>query len=168
MKFRRQHHVPLMSTTATADISFMLLIFFLLTSSMSQDKGLVRKLPPVANNSHPSIVDIEKDKVLKISVNAANELELNDETCTPAEAESRIAQFVTERKADHVLTIQTTPDTPYDYYFQVQLLVRRAYQSARNTLAHNLYHHSFEKCSAAQKDNIIDQLPQRIAEPSQR
>ena len=44
---RRHREVPGLNTTSTADISFMLLVFFLVTSSMDSDKGLGRKLPPV-------------------------------------------------------------------------------------------------------------------------
>ena len=43
---RRKNEVPGLNTTSTADISFMFLIFFLVTTSMFVDKGVVRKLPP--------------------------------------------------------------------------------------------------------------------------
>ena len=50
MNIRRQkHRVPALNTTSTADISFMLLIFFLVASSMDVDKGLSRQLPPADN-----------------------------------------------------------------------------------------------------------------------
>ena len=39
--------MPQLNTTSTADISFMLLILFLVTSSMDVDKGLSRPLPPI-------------------------------------------------------------------------------------------------------------------------
>jgi len=42
----RQRRVPELNTTSTADISFMLLILFLVTTSMDIDKGLSRQLPP--------------------------------------------------------------------------------------------------------------------------
>lgn len=44
---RRKRTVPQLNATSTADISFMLLIFFLVTTSMDLDKGLGKKLPPV-------------------------------------------------------------------------------------------------------------------------
>ena len=44
---RKKHIVPSLNTTSTADISFILLIFFLVTSSMDIDKGLGRVLPPL-------------------------------------------------------------------------------------------------------------------------
>ena len=48
---RRRRTVPQLNATSTADISFMLLIFFLVTTSMDLDKGLSRKLPPVEKNT---------------------------------------------------------------------------------------------------------------------
>ena len=44
---RKKRQVPSLNTTSTADISFMLLILFLVTSSMDIDKGLTRQLPPL-------------------------------------------------------------------------------------------------------------------------
>ena len=43
---RKKHTVPTLDATSTADISFMLLTFFLVTTSMDSDKGLIRQLPP--------------------------------------------------------------------------------------------------------------------------
>ena len=42
---RNKRQVPGVNTASTADISFMLLIFFLVTTSMDVDKGLFRLLP---------------------------------------------------------------------------------------------------------------------------
>ena len=42
---RKRREVPGLNTTSTADISFMLLVFFLVTTSMDVDKGMNRQLP---------------------------------------------------------------------------------------------------------------------------
>ena len=59
---RRQHRVPVLNTTATADISFMLLTFFLVTTSMDVDRGLVRQLPPLDNEQehNAEVVEVER------------------------------------------------------------------------------------------------------------
>ena len=55
---RKLHGVPGLNTTSTADISFMLLIFFLVTTSMDVDKGLLRQLPaPEPKHQEASVVD---------------------------------------------------------------------------------------------------------------
>lgn len=43
---KRNRKVPGINASSTADIAFMLLIFFLITTSMDTDRGLARRLPP--------------------------------------------------------------------------------------------------------------------------
>lgn len=43
---RKKRGVPGINSSSTADIAFMLLIFFLITTSMDTDRGLARRLPP--------------------------------------------------------------------------------------------------------------------------
>ena len=56
---RRKRDIPGLNTTSTADISFMLLIFFLVTSSMDTDKGLPRQLPPPDDSTRQEEVEIK-------------------------------------------------------------------------------------------------------------
>ena len=69
---RRHHSVPGLNTTATADISFMLLIFFLVASSMDLDKGLARVLPPVDDEEQKVETLVERDQLFTISLTANN------------------------------------------------------------------------------------------------
>ena len=66
---RRFEQIPELNTSSTADISFMLLIFFLVTSSMDTDKGLLRQLPPPPQEQQPP-QDVRKDHVLQITLDA--------------------------------------------------------------------------------------------------
>ena len=56
---RKKRKVPAMNATSSADIAFMLLIFFLITTSMDTDKGLARRLPP------PPVKDQQLDDAKK-------------------------------------------------------------------------------------------------------
>ena len=47
---KRNRKVPGINASSTADIAFMLLIFFLITTSMDTDRGLARRLPPPPEN----------------------------------------------------------------------------------------------------------------------
>ena len=64
IKRNKRRLVPSLNTTSTADISFMLLIFFLVTTSMDLDKGLRRVLPPVDNQQQQQETNIDKDKLM--------------------------------------------------------------------------------------------------------
>ena len=64
---RRKREVPGLNTTSTADISFMLLIFFLVTTNMDVDKGLIRQLPPDRKNDNQESF-VSKGTILDLSL----------------------------------------------------------------------------------------------------
>ena len=74
---RKNHNVPGLNTTSTADISFMLLIFFLVTTSMDVDKGLSRQLPPPEPPKKEQMESqVQKDKLMELHRNHSP-LEIN-------------------------------------------------------------------------------------------
>ena len=88
---RRKHSVPSLNTTSTADISFMLLTFFLVTSSMDVDKGLVRQLPPLDKEEQTDEAkDVSKENTLSFSITAQNEVMLNDKPVAVEDIRRRI------------------------------------------------------------------------------
>lgn len=62
---RRRHRVPALNTASTADISFMLLIFFLVTTSMDVDKGITRQLPPVEQTEDNSVAEVQRGNIMQ-------------------------------------------------------------------------------------------------------
>ena len=76
--FRRRHSEPVqeLNTSSTADISFMLLIFFLVTSSMDTDKGIMRQLPPLPDDKQQPM-DVKQDHVMIIRLHAKENLSLD-------------------------------------------------------------------------------------------
>ena len=79
---RKRRRVPGLNTTATADISFMLLIFFLLASSMDTDKGLARQLPPPQDQHTEQEMVVKQRNVLEIALDADNQLTLGGDPIT--------------------------------------------------------------------------------------
>lgn len=77
--FRRkfEYKVPGLNTTSTADISFMLLIFFLVTTSMDADKGITRELPPIDKKSENTPTNVANDKTLRLRIDDAGRLFCN-------------------------------------------------------------------------------------------
>ena len=83
--FRWKHRdVPELNTTSTADISFMLLVFFLVTSSMDTDKGLGRKLAPMDEQQQEQR-DINRSNVLEIKIDDHDVLYCDDKVVTHEE-----------------------------------------------------------------------------------
>ena len=72
---RSKRKVPGLNASSTADISFILLIFFLVVTSMDTDTGLARRLPnPPDPNQEEEDVKVKGRNVLVVQVNMNNEI----------------------------------------------------------------------------------------------
>ena len=72
---KKKRKVPGLNGSSLADISFILLIFFLVTTSMDTDTGLARRLPPPPDpNQMEEDVKVKGRNVLVVSVNMNNEI----------------------------------------------------------------------------------------------
>ncbi len=72
---KKKRKVPGLNGSSLADISFILLIFFLVTTSMDTDTGLVRRLPPPPDpNQMDEDVKVKGRNVMVVSVNMNNEI----------------------------------------------------------------------------------------------
>ena len=77
---RKKRKVPGLNASSTADISFILLIFFLVTTSMDTDSGLARRLPPPPEeNQEDAELDVKERNLLKVLVNARGQVLCGDE-----------------------------------------------------------------------------------------
>ena len=141
---RKKKKMPGLNTTSTADISFMLLIFFLITTSMDTDKGLARRLPkPPEPDQEDATMDIKSRNILFVRINAAGKLWIKDEMNSGEgdikELRQRAKDFVKNEQNlskwpekhvkniellgncyvtdKHVISVQTDRGTPYDMYF---------------------------------------------------
>ena len=162
---RKRRRVPSLNTTATADISFMLLVFFLVTTSIDSDKGLNRTLPALTPDETEQTMDVSERNVLRITIDDKDSLRCEGELVTPDELQERIKTFVSTTEIDkHVLSIQVTRQTSYDAYFAMQNAIVAAYQSLRSEYARQRYGLPLEQLSREERDSVIVHIPQRISE----
>ena len=70
---KSQRKVPALNASSMADISFLLLTFFLLGSNMDVDSGLARRLPPPPQTEEDTSVEVQRRNLLVVLVNAQNE-----------------------------------------------------------------------------------------------
>ena len=129
---RRSEQIPELNTSSTADISFMLLIFFLVTSSMDTDKGLMRQLPPPPQQEQPP-TDIQKEHVMTVTIDAHDRLTCNGTLLTPAQLTQEVMRFVKGDPQKHVISVQTDRATTYEAYYRMQNAIVAAYQRLRAT-----------------------------------
>lgn len=129
MLIRRRHReVPELNTTSTADISFMLLVFFLVTSSMDSDKGLGRVLSP-ADEPQQEVQDIHRSDVMEIRIDDRDSLYCDGKHVSLSELQQQVESFVASRQTDnYVLNVETGRQTSYNAYFEMQNTVVAAYR----------------------------------------
>lgn len=71
---KTKRKVPALNASSMADISFLLLTFFLLVSSMDTDSGLARRLPPPPQDEENlQEVEVQRRNLLVVLVNSSNE-----------------------------------------------------------------------------------------------
>ncbi len=172
--------------TSTADISFMLLIFFLLASSMRSDKGLPVQLPPPDDAQTEQELRVKERNVLQIVIDGKDCMTCNGSDITAHELGKRVAEFVVNADNDaalpeksrrevnllglievsdrHIISIQVDRHTSYDAYFQMRNTIASAYLQVRDQLARQRFHHGLRQCSAEERDAVAMVYPQRISE----
>ncbi|MBQ8487444.1 MAG: biopolymer transporter ExbD [Prevotella sp.] len=119
--------MPSLNTSSTADISFMLLIFFLVTSSMDAGKGLRRQLPP-PSQAEEQVADIRKEDIVTVVLDASGRLTLDGDTVSLQQLQHEVRKFAAVNPHHRVVAIKTAPDATYDSYFQLQNALVAAYR----------------------------------------
>lgn len=76
-----------------ADIAFLLLIFFLVTTTMDTDTGLIRRLPPIIDNQDPP-PPIKQRNIFEILVNANDQLLVEGEYMQVAQLRNKAKEFI--------------------------------------------------------------------------
>ncbi|MBO4827227.1 MAG: biopolymer transporter ExbD [Prevotella sp.] len=164
---RKKREVPSLNTTSTADISFMLLILFLVTSSMDIDKGLTRQLPPITpDEQRVEQTDVEERNLLSLQVAADGTFTCNDEPMKIGLLRERVVEFVgkTADRDKHIIQLETDRNADYEVYFDIQNEIVAAYNTLRDQLARKRFGHGLAQCTTEQKNELRAYYPQRIAE----
>ena len=162
---RKQHKTPGLNTTSTADISFMLLIFFLVTTSMDVDKGLLRQLPspePQKKEQQQSVVD--KANLMELRLTAGDTFLVNGKPMQVSLLKEETIRFVHRLGKKHLISIESDRDADYNLYFQMQNQLMEAYSQLRNETAQKKYHRDYALLNNDQKEQVRNICPQRITE----
>ena len=188
---KKKKKVPGLNQSSTADISFILLIFFLITTSMDTDMGLARRLPrPPEENQEDATMDIKSRNILYVRMNSAGQLWVKDEMESGFEdlknLRNRVKEFVKNEKNlskypekhvknidslgqcfvtdKHVISVQTDRCTPYAVYFEVQNELVAAYNELRNELSKQKFGRPYDALGDEEKVAVRAYYPQNISE----
>lgn len=140
---RRTKADPEIPTASMADIAFLLLIFFLVTTTIDADRGIYMQLPPKLdpNQEAPQIND---RNLLSVIVADNGSVLLDNEVTDVSQIRQTVVRHVTNNGADPafsdspaeaVVSFKTRRGLPYETYIDVLDEIKSAYNEIRNRAA---------------------------------
>ncbi|MDR1682613.1 MAG: biopolymer transporter ExbD [Candidatus Symbiothrix sp.] len=189
MRFNRQ--IPQINASSSADIAFLLLVFFLITSSFDSKTGIYRKMPaPAVENAIHKRMDIEQRNLLTLQINADNRILYENEEIPLKNIRELGKRFVSNAEnsdflpekeildipeigetavtSRHVINLEVHPESTYQTYISVLGELNAAYDELRNEAANTLFQSSFLQLTLEQKDAIRKAYPVRISESDRK
>lgn len=183
-----KREVPELNSSSTADISFLLLIFFLLTTSMDTDQGLARRLPPPPeqNANKNNDIKLKERNVLQVFLNFQDQLLCGSEYVGVPDLRKKAKEFIknenneanlpekhvvhtdlfgdVEATTNHVISLRCDRGTSYNSYIAVQNELVAAYNELRDELAMERFGKVYADCDEIQQDDVRKVYPQNISE----
>ena len=155
-----------------ADIAFLLLIFFLVTTTIDVDKGVLVKLPPWSEEP-PEVEKMKTRNVYSVLVNAQNQLLVRGEPASVNNLRDNAKEFImnpkkredmAEKPTKAIISIKNDRGTSYETYLEVYNELKAAYNELRNEEAQRKYGKEFEYITREQQREIRARIPLVISE----
>jgi len=174
---------PEVNAGSMADIAFLLLIFFLVTTTIETDTGINRKLPPIEDNEEDVI--IKQKNIFTVLLNGKDQLLVEDELMELKDIRKAAVEFLdnggdgtcnycrgrkdpgsSDNPDKAIISLKNERETSYKMYISVQNELVAAYNELRNKRAQSLYGQSFIEMQAdydnvnwvGNKDKLKEQL----------
>lgn len=181
-----------------ADIAFLLLIFFLVATTMNTDTGLVRMLPPIPpEDQQQEEIKVKERNLFLVLVNGSGQIMAGQpgkqEFIDLRQLKDRAKEFVLNPLDDAelpekenkefelpdggtwvypvslgVVSLQTTRDTGYQAYIMVQNELTRAFNEIRDEVAQRKFGDKFAALTEEQRNVITKAIPLKISEAEPR
>ena len=113
MRINRRFRGGEIPTSSMADIAFLLLIFFLVTTTIDIDKGLGLVLPPEGET-----IEINKKNILNCLINSSGMVLLGGEPINPKDV-SRIVKDRLRENNKLIISVKTHEKTRYKGYIAI-------------------------------------------------
>lgn len=183
-----KRNIPEVNAGSMADIAFLLLIFFLVTTTIETDSGLDRKLPPIQEVDPPVI---KQKNILQVIVNKNNQILADEEVVKLEELKDVAVAFLdngggtgedactfcqgkrdpnsSDNPIKAIISLKNDRETKYSTYIAVQNELVAAYNVLRNRESQRLNGRSFTEIEAEYKDpktpqSVKDALKPKIEE----
>jgi biopolymer transport protein ExbD len=184
----KKRKVPSINGSSSADIAFMLLLFFLLTTSMDTDQGLARKLPrPPENKDKLDEIKINERNVLKVFVSYDNRIMCGGDEVTLPQLREKAKEFIENPSnsgtlpekeevdipllgpkmitAKHLISLQCDRTTKYQTYIDAQNELAAAYNELRDAAAKQYFgNKKVSELVDEELEAVAKLYPQKISE----
>lgn len=177
---------PGLNTQSTADIAFLLLCYFLMTSTMDQQSGLQRRLPPMPDqNQKTEDTKVNKRNIIIVKINSSDRLFAGDQLLDVSQLKDKIKEFITNPNNDPnlperemkniegygeypvskgVISLQNDRGTSYRAYIAVQNELVKAINEVRDDFCKQNYGKAYTFLTEDQQKIIREAIPQNISE----
>jgi len=179
------------NAVSMADIAFLLLIFFLVSTTMDTDMGIVRKLPPMPEEEmNEDEVEVRERNIFVVLVNRYDKLFVEGETMELEDLKAAAKEFIVNPYNDpdlpakevidvpyfgavevttkHVISLQNDRGTSYEMYIAVQNELAEAYNELRDELSMRKFGMKFDDLEGDEnkdKREAIEEIyPKKISE----
>jgi biopolymer transport protein ExbD len=156
-----------------ADIAFLLLIFFLVTTTIVEDKGILVKLPPWSEEE-PDITQLKERNVYSVLVNAQNQLLVREKPMRIGELRQNAMDFIAnpnnrpdyaEKPSRAIISLKNDRGTNYRTYLEVYNELKGAYYDLWDDLSRRKYGVPYsDDMPIAYQKAIKDEIPFVISE----
>ncbi len=175
------------NTSSMADIAFLLIVFFLVATTIDLDSGLERKLPAYAPDNNPPVM--KERNILNVKVNNLNEIMINKDIYKINDVRKITTDFLTgirinnktpETKIENIayigefdvsqgiISLQNDRGTSYNMYIQVLNEITAAGNKVRNDLSRQYFGKQYSELSEKYKNSVNQAIPCIISEAEPR
>ena len=177
---------PALNTSSTADIAFLLLCYFLMTTTMGSQTGLSRRLPPMPDpNQKVEDQRVNRRNIIVVKINSADRLLAGSEAIDVSQLKEKIKEFLSNPADDPtlpektlteiegygqypvskgVISLQNDRGTSYHAYIAVQNELVKAVDELRDEFARSTYGKAFDRLTEEQQEIAKKAIPQNISE----
>ena len=178
--------VPAMNTSSTADIAFLLLCYFLMTTTMGSQTGLSRRLPPMPDkNQKVEDQKVNRRNIIQVKINSADRILAGSEPIDVSQLKDKIKEFLTNPANDPnlpekeiqniegfgeypvskgIISLQNDRGTSYQAYIAVQNELVKAVNELRDDFSRRNYNKVFSLLTEDEQAIVKKAVPQFISE----
>ena len=177
---------PGINSSSTADIAFLLLCYFLMTTTMGDQAGLQRRLPPIPDKDQKAEdIKVNRRNIIIVRINSADKLFAGNEALDVSMLKDKIKEFIANPSDDPnlpekemkeieglgtypvskgVISLQNDRGTSYQAYISVQNELVKAVNELRDEFSMQRYGKKFNLLDEDKQDIVKKAIPQNISE----